>query len=45
MKLSYVLPLWPNLLFYFVGIPGMPAVHDFGFARSPKVQQVSLNKY
>ena len=30
-KLSYRLPVWPNLVFYFLGYPGVPVMHDFGF--------------
>jgi hypothetical protein len=41
-KLSYQLPLWPDLVFYFLGHPGWPMMHDFGFARSPQAPQVTF---
>lgn len=41
-KLSYRLPVWPDLVFYFLGYPGVPVMHDFGFARSPEAPQVTL---
>jgi hypothetical protein len=41
-KLSYRLPVWPNLVFSFLGYPGVPVMHDFGFARSPEAPQVTL---
>src|SRR5512139_3290210 len=43
-KLTYDLPLWPGLVFYLVGTPGVPVAHDFGFARSPHAPPVSLNR-
>ncbi|MGW5366596.1 hypothetical protein [Actinopolymorpha pittospori] len=34
--------MWPNLVFYFLGHPGVPVMHDFGFARAPEAPQVTL---
>lgn len=32
-KLTWQLPLWPDLVFYVQGIPRWPLPHDLGFAR------------
>ncbi|MFD0856401.1 hypothetical protein ACFQ07_29445 [Actinomadura adrarensis] len=29
-------------MFYFLGRPGLPVVHDFGFARSPDAPQITF---
>jgi hypothetical protein len=42
-KLTYRLPLWPNLVFYLLGMPGLPVMHDFGFARSPSTSGATLH--
>ena len=34
-KLTYQLPLWPELVFYLQGLPEVPIPHDAGFARPP----------
>lgn len=41
-KLTYRLPLWPDLVFYLLGAPYSPIPHDFGFARAPEVPTVVL---
>lgn len=35
-KLTYQLPLWPDLVFYLQGVPEAPILHDGGFARPPR---------
>jgi hypothetical protein len=35
-KLTYQLPLWPDLVFYLQGMPELPIPHDCGFARPPR---------
>jgi hypothetical protein len=42
-KLTYRLPLWPELVFYLLGAPPAPIPQDFGFARSPDSLPVTLN--
>lgn len=44
-KVTYELPLWPGLVFYLVGRPGLPVAHDLGFARSPQAQPALPDKY
>jgi hypothetical protein len=35
-KLTYQLPLWPELVFYLEGVPEVLVLHDCGFARLPR---------
>jgi hypothetical protein len=37
------LPLWPELVFYLEGIPGLPISHGFGFARLPRTPPAVLD--
>jgi hypothetical protein len=41
-KIAYELPLWPDLVFYFHGMPRLPLFHDFGFARPPDTAPVTV---
>jgi hypothetical protein len=43
-KIAYELPLWPGLVFYLEGMPGMPLPHDLGFARAPDAPPVTLER-
>jgi hypothetical protein len=36
IKLTWQLPLWPDLVFCLEGMPGLPIPHKIGFARPPR---------
>jgi hypothetical protein len=43
-KATYELPLWPGLVFYLLGMPGLPVARDFGFARSSVAPPITLDR-
>ncbi len=43
-KLTYRLPLWPDLEFYLSGNPRLPIAYDFGFARPADTPAAAPNQ-